>query len=173
MLNALKGYILGALGLLLVTLVVVNLYGSYKVWNRLDEVANMRVEVAGEKVVAQLSNKQDEAIKKINQAGEDSTARLQEILKDAQDENTERSQPAAPAHVTQVAVAAPASVAVKVTAPPATQAKVEVVPKGPSVTTTRTIDELWDNYCTTFPAESSCDRQKTAAGSVRPSTATR
>jgi len=173
MLNALKGYILGALGLLLVSLVGVNLYGSYKVWNRLDEVANMRVEVASEKVVTDLVNKQDEAIKNINKAGEDSTARLQEILKDAQDENTERSQPAAPAHVTQVAVAPPAPVVAKAPAPPATQAKAEALPKGPSATTTRTLDELWDNYCTTFPTESSCDRQTATTGSVRPSTATR
>jgi hypothetical protein len=173
MLDKLKSYLLLGCGLLLISLIVVNLYGVRKVWNRLDEVANMRVEVAGEKVVAQLADKQKEAITKINQAGEDSTARLQEILSDAQNENTERSQPAPSTNVIQVVNVPSAPVVAKATPRPTPQAKVEAVPKGPSATTTRTIDELWNNYCTTFPTESSCDRQTATTRGVSPSTATR
>jgi len=174
MLNTIKGY-LGVLTIgALFTLLSMSLYGTYKVHKTLQEVAALKVDMAVENVATKIVVKQDEALAKINRASFDSTAKLQDILKDAQKENTERGQQSSP----PIAPPLPLPVKDQAPAPKQTPRPVEkpkaaqAVAVAHSATTTRVIDELWDNYCRQFPAERSCDRQTDSTGTVQASAPT-
>lgn len=180
MLSTIKGYLYLAVGILFLVVICAVVYGLHKTYNNYQIAKELRIDTAAEKVATDVVIKQDVAVAKIDKAGDDSTAKLQDILKDATVESSERSQPAAPTNTAKVdelvvvkpiaktatkGVRTPSSVA------PASPATVAVA--GHSDTTTRTIDELWNNYCTLFPRESSCDRQKDSAGGVQTGTTAR
>lgn len=171
MLNAIKGY-LGVLTIgALLTLLSMSLYGTYKVHCTLKEVAALKLDTAVENVATKIVVKQDEALARIDKASFDSTAKLQDILEDAQKENTERGQQSSP----PLASPLPQSIKTQAPAPRQTPRPVEkpkatqVVVAGHSTTAARVIDELWDNYCRQFPAERSCDRQEDSKGAVQTS----
>lgn len=173
MLKTLKGYLLlGVAGLFAVLLLALCI-GLYRVHNKLEAVGNLQVDLSGEKAATVILQKQDVAVAAINKAGETSTAKLQDILRDAHQESSERSQSAAPtedAEGTHPPTVVPPPVATKTAAVLPPKAKAAPVSVRPSATTTRTINELWDNYCATFPAESSCNRQADSTRGVQAST---
>lgn len=174
MLNAIKGY-LGVLTIgALLTLLSMNLYGTYKVHCTLKEVAALRLDTAVENVATKIVIRQDEALAKINKASFDSTAKLQDILEDAQKENTERGQQSSPPLTPTIPrpIKAPAPTPKQDPRPVEKPKATQVVVAGHSATTTRVIDELWDNYCRQFPTERSCDRQEDSKGTVQASAPT-
>lgn len=162
MLRTLKGYLLLGVAGLFVVLLLALCIGLYRVHNKLEAVGNLQVDLSGEKAATVILQKQDVALAAINKAGETSTAKLQDILRDAHQESSERSQPAAPTedaegiHPPSVIPPTMAPKTAKVVPPKANPTPIGI---HPSATTTRTINELWDNYCATFPAEGSCNRQ--------------
>lgn len=171
MLTKLKGYLIGVAAVALLVLLGVNLVGLHMVHKKMSELQAMKLDTSAEGSFQKVNAKLTEAVQKIDQNGTDSAARLQEILNAAKTENPERSQQASPT-TPKAGSGQPVHKAIAPNASIPKATSVEIA-RGPSATTVDTIDELWNNYCANFPTASSCNRQASGQGAVRPGTTSR
>lgn len=158
MLSTIKGYLLGGLVLVVVLSSVGNLIGLYKVHDKLTAAENLRVEAAQEKTFQEVNGALENAIKEIDERTDRSKETLEVILNDARKEGASQARPV--------------PTIVRIESQPTAQAATTNVgsnKSGPSGTTLRTIDSLWDNYCTTFPNAGDCKGRTTGQEAVRSS----
>lgn len=146
MLEKIQGYLGGVAALLFLTISLGNLYGLYRVHDKLQQAENLRVDAVKEKAFQVVNEKLDDKIQTINDNTKAAQTSLKEILDDAKSMRPTVQQ------------AAP--VVVHVAAPPPQAAPgpvgAQTPSPGPSSTAVRTIDVLWTNFCANFPKQPGC-----------------
>lgn len=155
MLNEIKNNILLIVVVLFLLVASCSLVGIYKVYKKLQEAENFRIDAVKEQSFQEVNAALDSAVKRIDERTDKTVASLKEVLDDAR---ADSSKPI------------PTTTIVQLKGPVAESAKPQTPqPSGPSATTVRAVDLVWDHYCTTFPDEPDCAGHPSGQKSLRTS----